>query len=184
MPAGWWRERMSAWAAFTGYGPLDRSARFARRQGRGPHGSGRKNAQRGAERLAGSIQAEGLVGDKYIEVSFGSKDAPAVHDGDTIAGQPPLEMSQLFQKTNGILDQVQMVAQNLEGTSKNMEDISGKINNCSGTVGALVNNKSLQRGKRRGASLSGRRRGAQAQFSAPRLFQEARIRGRRGLDQG
>jgi len=90
-----------------------------------------------------SIQAEGLVGDEYIEVSFGSKGAPPVHDGDTIAGQPPLEMSQLFNKTNGILDQVQLVAQNLQGVSKNMEDISGKVNSGTGTVGALINNKSL-----------------------------------------
>jgi phospholipid/cholesterol/gamma-HCH transport system substrate-binding protein len=90
-----------------------------------------------------SIQAAGLVGDEYIEVSFGSKDAPSIRDGDTIAGQPPLEMSQLFNKTNGFLDQVQVVAQNLQGVSKNMEDISGKINSGSGTVGALINNKSL-----------------------------------------
>jgi len=90
-----------------------------------------------------SIQAEGLVGDEYIEVSFGSKDAAAIHDGDTIAGRPPLEMSQLFNKTNNILDQVQLVAQNLQGVSNNMVDISGKINNGTGTVGALINNKSL-----------------------------------------
>jgi phospholipid/cholesterol/gamma-HCH transport system substrate-binding protein len=90
-----------------------------------------------------SIQAEGLVGDQYIAVSFGSKDGPPIHDGDTIAGQPPLEMSQLFNKTNNILDEVQNVAQSLEGTSRNMEDISGKINNGAGTVGALINNKSL-----------------------------------------
>ncbi|HEX3742938.1 MAG TPA: MlaD family protein [Bryobacteraceae bacterium] len=90
-----------------------------------------------------SIQAEGLVGDEYVEVSFGSKGAAAIHDGDTIAGRPPLQMSQLFDKTNGILDQVQVMAQSLEGASKNMEDISGKINNGTGTVGALINNKSL-----------------------------------------
>jgi len=90
-----------------------------------------------------SIQAEGLVGDQYIAVSFGSKDGPPIHDGDTIARQPPLEMSQLFNKTNNILDEVQNVAQSLEGTSRNMEDISGKINNGAGTVGALINKKSL-----------------------------------------
>ena len=90
-----------------------------------------------------SIQAEGLVGDQFVAVSFGSKDAPPIRDGDTIAGEPPLEMSALFKKTDGILDEVQAAARNLNGSSKNMQDISAKINNGSGTVGALINDKSL-----------------------------------------
>lgn len=90
-----------------------------------------------------SIQAEGLVGDEYVEVSFGSKDGKPIRDGDTITGQPPLQMAELFNKTNGILDNVQNVARSLEGTSQNMADISQKINSGTGTVGALINNKSL-----------------------------------------
>ncbi len=31
-----------------------------------------------------SIKTEGLLGNKYVEISFGSKNAPGVHDGDTI----------------------------------------------------------------------------------------------------
>ena len=83
-----------------------------------------------------SIQTEGLLGDEFVEVSFGSKDAGAVQTGDTIASEPPLEMSALLKKTDGILDQVQEVATNLAG-------ISEKINNGSGSVGALINDKSL-----------------------------------------
>jgi len=90
-----------------------------------------------------SIQAEGLVGDEYVEVSFGSKDGAPIRDGDTITGEPPLEMSALFKKTDGILDDVQEAARSLDGSSKNMQAISDKINNGSGTVGALVNDKSL-----------------------------------------
>jgi phospholipid/cholesterol/gamma-HCH transport system substrate-binding protein len=90
-----------------------------------------------------SIQAEGLVGDEFVEVSFGSKDGAAIRNGDTIAGQPPLEMSALFKKTDSILDEVQDAARSIDGSSKNMEAISGKINGGSGTVGALVNDKSL-----------------------------------------
>jgi phospholipid/cholesterol/gamma-HCH transport system substrate-binding protein len=83
-----------------------------------------------------SIQAEGLIGDEYIEVSFGSKDAPAIRNGDEIAGQAPLQMSALIQKADGILDQ-------LQGSAKDMQEISGKINSGTGTVGALINDKSL-----------------------------------------
>ena len=90
-----------------------------------------------------SLQAEGLVGDEYVEVSFGSKDGAPIRDGDTITGEPPIEMSALFKKTDGILDDVQEAARSLDGSSKNMQAISDKINNGSGTVGALVNDKSL-----------------------------------------
>lgn len=83
-----------------------------------------------------SIQTEGLLGDEFVEVSFGSKDAGAIQNGDTIGSEQPLEISALLKKTDGILDQVQGVATNLEG-------ISEKINNGSGSVGALVNDRSL-----------------------------------------
>ncbi len=83
-----------------------------------------------------SIQTEGLLGDEYVAVSFGSKDGAAIKNGDTIGSEPVLEMSALLKKTDGILDQVQ-------DASKNMQAISDKINNGAGTVGALINDKSL-----------------------------------------
>ena len=83
-----------------------------------------------------SIQTEGLLGDEFVDVSFGSKDGGPIQSGDTIASQPILEMSALLKKTDGILDQVQDATRNLDG-------ITGKINSGSGTVGALINNKSL-----------------------------------------
>src|SRR5437879_5536669 len=39
-----------------------------------------------------SIQTEGLVGDKYVDVSFGSATAQAVGDGDTLASVAPVDM--------------------------------------------------------------------------------------------
>ena len=39
-----------------------------------------------------AIKSEGLLGDKYVEVSFGSIDAEKVKNGDTIGSQPPLEI--------------------------------------------------------------------------------------------
>jgi hypothetical protein len=51
-----------------------------------------------------SIETEGLVGDSYVEVSFGSDGAGQVEDGDTIAGQPPLKIGDLMKKTDQILE--------------------------------------------------------------------------------
>jgi phospholipid/cholesterol/gamma-HCH transport system substrate-binding protein len=46
-----------------------------------------------------TIQAEGLLGNKYMEISFGSADAPEIRDGDSISGVPPLEIADLLKKT-------------------------------------------------------------------------------------
>ncbi|MGH9547461.1 MAG: MlaD family protein [Terriglobales bacterium] len=40
-----------------------------------------------------TIKTEGLLGDKYVEISFGSEKAPEVASGDTIKGQTPVDFS-------------------------------------------------------------------------------------------
>lgn len=90
-----------------------------------------------------SIASEGLVGDKYVEISFGSKDAPRVNNGDTITGEAPLEMSDLLKKTNGILDSAKGAVESIGETADNLRSISSKINEGKGTVGALINDKTV-----------------------------------------
>ena len=60
-----------------------------------------------------SIRTEGLVGDQYVEISFGSPEAPAVNNGDTIGAEPPLEISDMMKKTNAILESAQEAMQNV-----------------------------------------------------------------------
>lgn len=40
-----------------------------------------------------SIKSEGLMGDKFVEVSFGSGNAPEAKDGETIASEAPIDIS-------------------------------------------------------------------------------------------
>ena len=40
-----------------------------------------------------TIKTEGMVGDKYVEITGGSEKAPAVENGDTIKGQTPVDFS-------------------------------------------------------------------------------------------
>jgi hypothetical protein len=40
-----------------------------------------------------TIKTEGLLGDKYVEVSFGSEKAGAIESGDTIKGETPVDFS-------------------------------------------------------------------------------------------
>jgi phospholipid/cholesterol/gamma-HCH transport system substrate-binding protein len=90
-----------------------------------------------------SIQSEGLLGDKYVEVTFGSADAGNLTNGDTIASETPIEISSLIAKTDKILDSASIAAENVKELSGNFSSISAKINQGRGTVGALVNDKTL-----------------------------------------
>jgi outer membrane protein OmpA-like peptidoglycan-associated protein len=40
-----------------------------------------------------AIKTEGLLGDKYVEISFGSEKAPNIENGDTIKGEDPVDFS-------------------------------------------------------------------------------------------
>jgi len=83
-----------------------------------------------------AIQTEGLLGNKYVEISFGSTEAPNVNDGDAIGGVPPLDISDLIRKANEILDSTR------ESTDS-LKDISSKINQGTGTMGALINDREI-----------------------------------------
>src|SRR5207244_503490 len=45
-----------------------------------------------------TIETEGLLGAKYLSVSFGSKESEPVRDGDTIASRPALDYGDLAKK--------------------------------------------------------------------------------------
>ena len=89
------------------------------------------------------IKSEGMLGDKYVEISFGSMDAEKLRGGETIGSRPPLDISDLFGKANQILDTTQAALQNVQGATSNINDISAKINHGQGTVGALINDKTI-----------------------------------------
>lgn len=83
-----------------------------------------------------AIRSEGLLGDKYVEVSFGSNDAEKLKDGETIATEIPVDMSDLMKTAGQILD-------SSKTTMDNMASISTKINQGEGTMGALINDKKM-----------------------------------------
>ena len=90
-----------------------------------------------------SIETEGLLGNQYMAISFGSAGKADVQDGDIITSQTPLEMSDLLKKTSDILDGSQRAIQNATRATANLDSISAKIDSGQGTAGALVNDKQL-----------------------------------------
>ena len=90
-----------------------------------------------------TIETEGLLGNQFLAISFGSAKAAEVRDGDTIASEPPLEMADLLEKTSDILDSSQLAIQNVTRATASLQSISAKIDGGQGTAGALVNDKRL-----------------------------------------
>jgi phospholipid/cholesterol/gamma-HCH transport system substrate-binding protein len=83
-----------------------------------------------------AIKAEGLLGSKYVEVSFGSNDAEKLKDGDTIASEIPLDIADLIKTSSEVLDSAKNAMQNVES-------ITTKIDQGEGTIGSLINDKRM-----------------------------------------
>jgi phospholipid/cholesterol/gamma-HCH transport system substrate-binding protein len=90
-----------------------------------------------------SIETEGLLGNQFMAISFGSSGQGEVHNGDTIASVPPLELSALFKKATGILDSSQEAINNATVAAAHLSSVSAKIDSGQGTIGELVNDKQL-----------------------------------------
>jgi phospholipid/cholesterol/gamma-HCH transport system substrate-binding protein len=90
-----------------------------------------------------SIQSEGLLGDKYVEISFGSVDAEKIKNGQTIQSEPPFDISDLFQKANQLLDSSRGAMQSIQGATENLNMITAKVNSGQGTAGKLINDPTL-----------------------------------------
>jgi phospholipid/cholesterol/gamma-HCH transport system substrate-binding protein len=88
-----------------------------------------------------SIETEGMLGNEYMAISFGSAGAANVRNDDTIASQPPIAMSDLIKKSEDLLDSSQQAIKNVTLTTANLSSISAKIDRGQGTIGALINDK-------------------------------------------
>ena len=90
-----------------------------------------------------TIETEGMLGNQYLAISFGSAGSPEVRNGGMLASQQPLQMVDLLKKADGILDSSQQAIQNTTLATANLNSISAKIDRGEGTVGALVNDRQL-----------------------------------------
>lgn len=90
-----------------------------------------------------SIETEGLLGNQFVAVSFGSQGAADLHNGDTIAGDPPLQMADMLKKASGMLETGEEVLGNVNETAAHLSSIAAKIDSGKGSVGGLINDKSL-----------------------------------------
>lgn len=83
-----------------------------------------------------TIASAGLLGDKFVEISFGTPDNPRLKNGQTIDSVPPFEISEIAERANKLLDTAQ-------DAITNISEISAKINQGKGTAGALINDRTM-----------------------------------------
>lgn len=99
-----------------------------------------------------SIETEGLLGSKYVAISFGSQEAEHVADGDMIESRPSFDYSDLAKSAREVLDSAKeaidssrVAIANVNEASDYLRVITGKVAGGQGTLGALVNDRSFYR---------------------------------------
>jgi phospholipid/cholesterol/gamma-HCH transport system substrate-binding protein len=90
-----------------------------------------------------SIETEGMLGNQYVAISFGTAGQADVRNGDTIASIPPLIVADMLKKASAILDTSQVAMQNATEATAHLNSVSAKIDDGQGTIGALVNDKTM-----------------------------------------
>jgi phospholipid/cholesterol/gamma-HCH transport system substrate-binding protein len=71
------------------------------------------------------IDTLGMMGEKFIEISIGSKDAPAMEAGKVIEGVDPIAMHVLIRKMNVLADDVTVMTESLNPLLKTTNDLVG-----------------------------------------------------------
>jgi phospholipid/cholesterol/gamma-HCH transport system substrate-binding protein len=90
-----------------------------------------------------AIETEGLLGNKYLAISFGSKESATVRDGDTIQSAPPLDYADLVKKANELMDSTKVAVNNVSAATDDLKSITSKVDRGEGTVGALINDRQV-----------------------------------------
>ena len=90
-----------------------------------------------------AIETEGLLGNKFLAISFGSLAAPSVSDWGALASAPPLDVSDLLRKTSDIMDTTHNTMKHFETTSAHIAAITTRVDRGDGTIGAMLRERTL-----------------------------------------
>jgi len=85
-----------------------------------------------------TIGSDGLVGNKVIDITPGTPGNPEVQDGEMLGSIKPVEVADIMNSLKESTD-------NASGITKDLSEITSKVNMGQGTLGQLVNNDTLYR---------------------------------------
>jgi len=90
-----------------------------------------------------TIETEGLLGNKFLAISFGSPGAQGIQDWDTLRCTPPMDVSDLLKKTSDIMDTTHRTLSHFETTSEHIAAITARVDRGEGSLGAVINDRLL-----------------------------------------
>jgi len=82
------------------------------------------------------VISEGLIGNKIVEINPGSENAQSVNDGDLLESTKPIE-------AEDILRSLKETGENASVITKDVASIVSKVDQGEGTLGQLINNKTM-----------------------------------------
>lgn len=82
------------------------------------------------------VISEGLIGNKIVEINPGSENAQSVNDGDLLESIKPIE-------AEDILRSLKETGENASVITKDVASIVSKVDQGEGTLGQLINNKTM-----------------------------------------
>jgi phospholipid/cholesterol/gamma-HCH transport system substrate-binding protein len=85
------------------------------------------------------IVTEGLIGNKIVDITQGNEYTQPVNDGDWLESIRPLETEDIFKSMKETGDNASLI-------TKNIANIVSKVDSGQGTLGQLINNKSMYNG--------------------------------------
>lgn len=85
-----------------------------------------------------TIGSDGLVGNKVIDITPGTPGTPEVQDGEMLGSIKPVEVAD-------IMNSLKESSDNASDITKDLSEITNKVNMGQGTLGQLVNNDTLYR---------------------------------------
>lgn len=85
-----------------------------------------------------TIGSDGLVGNKVIDITPGTPGTPEVQDGEMLGSIKPVEVAD-------IMNSLKESSDNASDITKDLSEITSKVNMGQGTLGQLVNNDTLYR---------------------------------------
>lgn len=80
-----------------------------------------------------SISTEGLLGSKYVKISYGSPDAGSIESGDMLTAVEPVDVDKFMTMLNE-------TGMNAKSITANLDSITSGIKNGKGSLGALIAN--------------------------------------------
>jgi len=99
-------------------------------------------ARRFADRVRHNSEArivtQGLLGDKLVEITIGTAEAPPLKSGDTIATRDPFEMQEMFSAGAETLAQVNQLAVTLRKTVDRVDRMTGEIETGKGWLHVMI----------------------------------------------